>query len=84
MHIVQAHGIMTLGSQSRMEEVILTTRAIRSTPKLPSGAVSGIVQRRPFYLFKGIKLVENEDPDQAPLQSDEIIYMPRPWGGIYI
>ena len=39
--------------------------------------MSAIVQKGPFYLFKGIKLVENEDPDQAPLQSDEILYVPR-------
>lgn len=67
-----------------MEEAVLTTRAIRSTPKLPSGSVSDIVRRGPFDLSRGVKFAENEDPDQAPLQSDEILYVPRPWGGRYI
>ncbi|KAF8725180.1 hypothetical protein AX14_008291 [Amanita brunnescens Koide BX004] len=57
----------------RMEEAVLTTRAIRSTPRLPSGAMSAIVQKGPFYLPEGTKLVGNEDPDQTPLQSDEIL-----------
>jgi len=61
-----------------MEEAALTTRAIRSTPKVTSGSTSTILQKGPFHLLKGTKLVENEDPDQEPLQNESILYVPRP------
>ncbi|KAF8629558.1 hypothetical protein AX15_003390 [Amanita polypyramis BW_CC] len=57
----------------RMEEPELTIRSIRETPRLPSTSRLKIMQKGPFHLSEGIKLIENEDPDEASLQGDRIL-----------
>ncbi|KAK2462466.1 hypothetical protein APHAL10511_005436 [Amanita phalloides] len=53
-----------------MDAPILTIRAIRNTPKLPSGSLSVIHQKGPFHISEGIKCVENDDSEEAPSQND--------------
>ena len=54
---------------------MLTIRSIKETRMIPSGSRLNIMQKGPFYLSEGIKLIDNNDPDDALLDGDRILYV---------